>query len=98
MVRSRPGEVAADGGAHLLLEAAVDLAGEVVDLVAGLPGLVAAVGEADGDHGAGDGPADGAEAAHAAAKGGGHARDEGALDAQFLAHGQENGLRSLVAL
>jgi hypothetical protein len=55
------------------------------------------VGEADGDEGAGDGPADGADAAHAGAEGGGDARDEGAFDAQFLAHGQENGLRSVEA-
>src|SRR3972149_1170938 len=79
---------------HLRLEAAAELLHEPPGAVAVLRRVVPAVLEADGHHRADDGAADGARATDTAAKAAGDPGDRLVLDAQLLAHGQQNRPRS----
>jgi hypothetical protein len=83
--------------AHLGLEATAELLHEAPGSKAVLRRRVPPVLEADGHYSADHGTADGPCPADAAAETTGDPGDGFILDPQFLAHGQQNRLRSIVA-
>ena len=94
----RPRQFAAVDGLHLGLEAATKLLRHRRYAEPVLHGVAPLLLEADSHHGTGDGTADGPRVADPAAEAAGDPGNDLALYLEFLAHGQQYGLRSNVTL
>ena len=94
----RPRQFAAVDGLHLGLEAATKLLRHRQSAERFLHGVTPFLLEADSHHGTGDGTADGPRIADPAGEAGGDPGNDFVLNPEFLAHGQQYGLRSSITL